>query len=494
MAPLDAIPVVPLAAIVLLAYPLWVVVYNLYWSPLSKFPGPRIAAVTNLPNLYWTTTGQYHWKLKELHDKYGDIVRTGPKMLVYRSPQAWRDIYSHRKSGAGSFVKDPEFYLQGPRGPNILNANDTDHSRTRRLLSHAFSERALRDQEDLVQSYVDTLVERLQGEVSASRGTVDMTRWYNFTTFDIIGDLAFGEPFGCLRESQYHPWVKMVFVSTKVLALQRPLAIYPILAPIVRQFLPKRLTKMRQEHFALCTEKVHRRLEVKTDRPDFWTYIMRYNDERSLTTVEMESNAALLILAGSETTASLLSGFTYYTLTNPRAHQKLLHEIRGTFKSIHEINFQSVSQLTYLVAALEESLRVYPPVPSIIPRVVPKGGALIDGEFVPEGISVSGAHFSTYHAESLFAEPDSFIPERWLESRDKRFESDNRGALQAFSLGPRNCLGRNLAYAEMRLIAAKMLWTFDMAMDEGSAGWDSQRSYNIWERKPLMVKLSRAQH
>jgi hypothetical protein len=52
----------------------------------------------------------------------------------------------------------------------------------------------------------------------------------------------------------------------------------------------------------------------------------------------------------------------------------------------------------------------------------------------------------------------------------------------------------SLAYAEMRLIAAKMLWNFDMAMDEGSAGWENQRSYNIWEKKPLMVKLSRAQH
>jgi hypothetical protein len=57
------------------------------------------------------------------------------------------------------------------------------------------------------------LVDRLTGEISASRETVDMSQWYNFTTFDIIGDLAFGEPFDCLKDSQYHPWVEMVFVS-----------------------------------------------------------------------------------------------------------------------------------------------------------------------------------------------------------------------------------------------------------------------------------------
>jgi cytochrome P450 len=368
-----------------LAYLVWTVIYNLFFSPLSRFPGPKLAACTNLPYLYWTSTGEYHYKIKTLHDKYGDVVRTGPKTLVYRTPQAWKDIYGHRKSGAGSFLKDPQFYLRGPRGPNIINADDEYHSRARRLLSHAFSEKALRDQEGLIQSYVDMLVERLDGEFLASR-TADMSQWYNFALFDIIGDLSFGEPFGCLRESQYHPWVKMVFVSIKLLSLARPLVVYPFLAPIARMFLPQRLERMREEHFALTTEKVHRRLETKTERPDFMTYILRFDDERSMTTREMEANAAVLILAGSETTASVLSGFTFYVLTSPNAYRKLLEEIRGAFKSYDEINFQSVSQLAYLNAAIEETLRVFPPVPGATPRVVPKGGALIDGEFIPEDV------------------------------------------------------------------------------------------------------------
>ncbi|KAJ5276481.1 Cytochrome monooxygenase lcsI [Penicillium chrysogenum] len=490
----DTISIMYMVAITALGYLLWTVVYNLYISPLSKFPGPKLAACTNLQNLYWTSTGQYHYKLKELHDKYGDVVRTAPKSLVYRNPQAWKDIYGHRKAGARSFLKDPKFYLQGPRGPNLLNANDEDHSRERRLLSHAFSEKALREQESLLQSHVDMLVERLKGTISSSRETVDMSQWYNFTTFDIMGDLAFGEPFDCLQESQYHPWVEMVFVSLKVLALARPLLVYPFLAPILRTLFPKRLTKMREDSFTLATNKVHRRLETEVGRQDFMAYILRSNDDRSMTVREMEANAALLILAGSETTASLLSGFTYYILANPPAYRKLVDEIRESFNSYEEIDFQRVGQLTYLNAALEESLRVYPPVPAVTPRIVPKEGALIDGQFVPENVSVSGAHYSTYHSESHFADADSFIPERWLESRDKRFESDNRPAVQPFSLGPRNCLGRNLAYAEMRLIATKIFWSFEMSMDESSTGWIIQESYNIWERKPLMVKLSLTQH
>ncbi|KAJ5999780.1 Cytochrome monooxygenase lcsI [Penicillium waksmanii] len=501
-----------IVAIALAAWLFWTAVYNLYLSPLAKFPGPKLAACTNLQNIYWTLTGQEHYKFKELHDRYGDVVRTGPRSLVYRSPQAWKDIYGHRKSEAGSFLKDPSFYIRGPRGPNIINADDENHSRLRRLFLPAFSERALRDQEDLVQSYVDLLVQRLNGEISASRSTVDLSRWYNFTTFDIIGDLAFGEPFGCLRDSNYHPWVKMIFGSMKLLAMQRPLGIYPFLAPIVRKLTPKKLTKMRQEHFALSIDKVHRRLAAKTERPDFMTYVMRFDDERSMSTQEMEANAAVMIVAGSETTATLLSGLTYYMLGNPSAYQKATSEVRGAFESYSDINVVGVSQLTYLNAAFEEALRVYPPAPGIIPRVVPKGGAAIDGEFIPEGTSVSGAHYSTYHAASHFKHADAFIPERWLYPKDKEFDSDCRAAFQPFSLGPRNCIGQkcaphpritsinlkltscSLAYAEMRLIAAKILWSFDMSLDESSSEWNVQKSYIVWERKPLLVKLSQVSH
>lgn len=369
-----------------LAYPLGRVIYSLYFHPISRFPGPKLAASTNLVNLYWSSSGRLHYVLKELHDQYGDVARIGPDMLVYRSTQAWKDIYGHRKHGTASLFKDPKFYILGPSGPSIISANEADHSRERRLLSHAFSEKALREQETLIQTYVDLLVERLDGEIAAARETVDMVRWYNFTTFDIIGDLAFGEPFYCLRESRYHPWVSMIFQGVKGGALLRPFKFYTVFAPLAKLLIPPKVLKARNENFQLSTEKVHRRLKTKIDRRDFMTYILRHNDERSMTTKEIEANAAVLILAGSETTATLLSGFTFYMLTYPAVHQKLVDEIRGTFQSADEINFLAVSRLPYLDAALEESLRMYPPIPAILPRVVPKGGAMIDGEFIPEGV------------------------------------------------------------------------------------------------------------
>ncbi|KAJ5908632.1 Cytochrome monooxygenase lcsI [Penicillium taxi] len=489
----DVVPFLYLPVFALVTYLVCTLFYNIYLSPLSKFPGPKLAVCTDLLSIYWTSTGQYHYKLKDLHDTYGDVVRTGPSTLIYRSVQGWKDIYGHRKSGDLSFAKDPKLYLVGPTGPTLINANDADHSRERRLLSHCFSEKALREQEGLIQSYADLLVDRLKGEIAASRETVDMTQWYNFTTFDIIGDLAFGEPFDCLRDKLYHPWVKTTFTSSKAAMIQRPLAMYPLLAPILKQFISKKLIQTRTNHFNMSAEKVARRLATKTSRPDFMSYILQYTGDRSMTEREMKANAGVLILAGSETTATLLSGFTFHILANPTTYQKLVDEI-SAFKSKDEITFQSVSQLTYLNAALEESLRIYPPIPGFLSRIVPQGGALIDGHFIPEGVTVAGAHYSTYHSKDHFAEADSFIPERWLDNRDERFESDCRSALQPFSLGPRNCLGKNLAYAEIRLIAAKLLWSFDMTLDEASSGWNIQRSFHIWEKPPLMVKLSEAQH
>lgn len=102
---------------------------------------------------------------------------------------------------------------------------------------------------------------------------------------------------------------------------------------------------------------------------------------------DIESHAGLLIVAGSETTATLLSGATYMLLKNPQVLARLTHEVRSAFTSEDEINIASAAQLTYLNACIDESLRSYPPVPIGLPRVVPKGGKVFSGKFVPEGVS-----------------------------------------------------------------------------------------------------------
>lgn len=136
----------------------------------------------------------------------------------------------------------------------------------------------------------------------------------------------------------------------------------------------------------MSKEKVNRRLATKTNRPDFTSCILRYSDERGMTHKEIESNAAFLIIAGSETTSTALSGCIYCLLNYPHTYHRLVDEIRDTFHPQDDITILSSAKIPYLTCVLEETLRLYPPTPGIIPRRVPKGGAVIDGKFVPEGV------------------------------------------------------------------------------------------------------------
>jgi cytochrome P450 len=193
------------------------------------------------------------------------------------------------------------------------------------------------------------------------------------------------------------------------------------------------------QHFltALLSQASLRNLELIIGEV---SYILRANEEKGMTPEEIESNVQFLIVAGSETTATLLSGATFYLLKNPVVLQKLQDEIRTSLSNEQDINLLSVMRLPYLNAVLEESLRMYPPVPATFPRTTPVGGAIVCGRFVPGGTSVGLHHWSTLRSERNFRQSNSFIPERWLN--DLRFDADDKQAFQPFSYGPRNCLGK----------------------------------------------------
>ena len=101
---------------------------------------------------------------------------------------------------------------------------------------------------------------------------------------------------------------------------------------------------------------------------------------------EIESNASLLLIGGSETTATLLSGVTYYLLTNPHTLSRLTAEVRSAFSSEAEITLTSVNRLSYMLACLDEAMRMYPPVPHGLPRVIPKGGKTLLERYIPEDV------------------------------------------------------------------------------------------------------------
>ena len=313
-------------------------------------------------------------------------------------------------------------------------------------MSHAFSDSAIQQQEGTVQPYFDLLVRRLYERIEGPEaGLVDLVSWYNWTTFDIVGDLTFGEPFEALQRAQYHPWITLLFRTIKFgTQLGRIARAYPWMRWTIKHVMlwTPSIGDAQKQHISYTRDKTLRRLEAKTDRKDFMSYILRHNDERGMTNEEIINNASILIIAGSETTATLLSGATFRLLTNPRVLRKVQNEVRSAFSSADEMTFASTGKLPYLHAVLEESLRMYPPVPSFLPRRCGENGNMIDGRYVPPFTIVGFSHFAAYHTERNFHDPEVFVPERWVENPPEEYRNDELAALKPFSFGPRSCLGQ----------------------------------------------------
>ena len=172
-------------------------VRNVYFHPLSKFPGPKKAAFSPAWAMRSWLSGFFVHSIKALHDEYGPVVRIAPNQLSFCSPTSWKAIYGHipgRKVFMKSSMYEP---LPGEERNIVSVANTSHHAVMRRNLSHGFSAAALLAQEDRVQHFVDLLVHQI--ETHCCKHADDMTKWYNYTTFDIVGELAFGEAFGSLK-------------------------------------------------------------------------------------------------------------------------------------------------------------------------------------------------------------------------------------------------------------------------------------------------------
>ena len=96
----------------------------------------------------------------------------------------------------------------------------------------------------------------------------------------------------------------------------------------------------------------------------------------------------MIILAGSETTATLLSGLFFHLLTNAKPMEILQQEIGTSFTSEEDMSFVNTAKLPYLYACIQEGLRLYPPSPGATPLWTPAEGITVNGEFVPPDVSL----------------------------------------------------------------------------------------------------------
>ena len=422
-----------------------------------------------------------------------------PNELCFDNEAAWKDIYGSRP-GHKNFHKDPIHVgsIQSlPGVSTITMANDADHARQRRALSHAFSTKALMEQEYIVKEYVDVFSKQMQ-EFARTGETVDVVDWFAYTTFDIIGDMALGEPFGCLTNENFRFWVLLISNSIAAGAVEqatRRLATTDsTFQKLLLKAVPDSIRKTRREHLEFSKEKILKRMaQTNSQHRDFLYYLMNQQEKDNLNLDEVIVNGALFIIAGTETTAGFLAGLFNHLLRNQPILDRLTAEIRTAFARDEDLKFEALVQLPYLTACIEEGLRIFPSAPIGFVRTVPSGGDTVSGHFVPEGTTVSVCMWASTHSERNFEDPYTFNPDRYL-NREKT--TDKWGASNAFSMGPRGCIGRNLSYMEMRLIIGKLLWHNDVRFDGPNEPWNPEGDhknmvvYNNWMKPGLKVKLS----
>ena len=424
------------------AYFLIFAIYSISFHPLAKFLGPGSASVSYLPYALHLANGTFSTWVSGLHEHYqSDIVRISPNDLSFIGTSAWKDISGYR-TGHRPFDRDVAVYGKPVNGVDtLLTADQQDHQRMRRVLDHAFSSRALKEQDSLILNTIDKFIQCLHNQASqVSTEKVDLTKWFNWMTFDLIGDLAFGESFNCLEDQANHPWVQMIFGNLQGFVYLNACSRFPLLASVLPYLIPSSIKRMIEEHWQLTQSILKRRIARGTARADFISPILENNNGKGLREGEMEANASLLMISGSDSLAASLAGATWYLLKNPDILKKLRHEIDEYVREHGEINIRSIDQLSYLSAVVKEAWRIYPVALAGQASIVPEGGDTVTGYWIPGKTGVSMNQYAVYHSSMNFTDPDTFAPTRWLD--DPHFASDKKDAFHPFSMGPRSCIAK----------------------------------------------------
>lgn len=350
-----------------------------------------MTAMSRLPLIYSTIRGETWRFTGKLHAQYGSIVRIAPDEIATTSSGAWKDIYVPKPL----MPKDPFSQTPPMNGAeSLFTAAGETHHRIRKNFINAFSDRALKDQSPIIDSYANLLITRLRREIGKNRdGEVDMAKYYGYATLDIIGDLMFGESFHGLEGDNEHSWILGFFLGAKFGSVRNSLSRFHPIDKIFGWIFLRLTAKNRARTWQVSTERISRRLDMGdlgSSRSDFITPIVGRLDEKQqkgITRKELNTNAVAIVIAGCQLTTVALATSTYLLMRYPETLKQLTNEIRESFESEADITISSTMNLPYLAAVINETLRIHHPTPINLPRVVPSEGQMIDGNWIPGGVS-----------------------------------------------------------------------------------------------------------
>ncbi|OTA61603.1 cytochrome P450 [Hypoxylon sp. EC38] len=461
--------------------------YNLWLHPLSGFPGPLLGRASLTYRFLHTSRGKFPAAVAEIHRKYGPIVRVAPNELSFASVESWKAIYGHPTSGREIAPKGPfyEVFAAGFRSKCVGSERDpTKHSAMRKMLNPAFSQRGLLEQEEIITSVVDKFVTVIGEKGGPESQGINMTKWFEMNSFDILGEMAFGESF----HSNLHFWAAIILEHVYFINLIDNVRRIGWLAKLFGYLIPSSLLT-RNQNSAYSRQQVEKRLAIQGARNDFVSLLADKVRAGEVGKEEMTAHVSTLTIAGGETVATTLTSLTCFLTQNPDKLQRLVKEIRTAFKSFDKINATMAQRLPYLQAVINEGLRLFPPAAGGAPRVSP--GFELHGYYIPAGVEINVTPWSITHDEKYFSDPWDFKPERWLDPNS----TDVKDASRPFLLGPRDCLGRNFAWMELNLVLAKMLWLYDMELITKDVNWlESCQAHVLWWKPKLFVRFHRYYH
>lgn len=342
------------------------------------------------------------------------------------------------------------------------------HSARRKMMSQPFSQQAINENESLIVEMSERFVQRiLKRSVASSTGTADIMPLCKLFSLEVICKAAFNKDISVPSIEHAEAYLKAMEDTPRVLIM---LSVFPFLRrwKNLCEYLPGmvgyafRQGKLYEQFTRSLFHEF--REESKTDSTERFmgTPLLRAEDAylgRRLSEDEAVEEAMGLAFAGSGTTSSTLL-YLFYTLARPE-YRHIQHKLREELQAAGP-RLVEVKDLPYLNAVIKETMRLYPTIISTLPRVLDLP-LESDDIVLPAGTIVGMQNYVHHRNGSVYAEPDAFIPERWIGSGQS---SDLEKAFTPFSLGPRNCIGQNLARAELFLAASLVLRRLDLRLNE----------------------------
>ncbi|RPD56953.1 cytochrome P450 [Lentinus tigrinus ALCF2SS1-7] len=449
---------------------LGVLLQRLFLHPLSRFPGPKVAAATWWYMTYYEVfkDGAMIEHLNDLHARYGPVVRISPNQLHFKGLEAYTDIYSN----SNRFIKDSRTYCFIRQGsPAVFSLLDVREAKPRRdYLSPIFSRRALLKLEPVIQAKVDGLVQQFRQYGEAGK-PANIRRGYRSFTTEVVFAYCFGSDEDYMSAPDFAH--KAVRSSEAAFDYFLVFVHFPWMYVLVRWMV--RLAAWRQPQSSAHLERLRAKIDGFADDPQLlWQepqetmfhHLVAPQPETGREGIRSKSilwaEANNMVGAGSETTASILTVATFYVLNDASIRKRLVTELVEAWPDVDmQVGLETLEKLPYLTAVIKEALRVGHGIVGPLPRIVTPNDAIIAGHAVPAGTVVAAGHSFIHLDPVVFPDPYAFCPDRWLGGN-----KDLDQYLVVFSRGPRQCIGVNLAWSELYLVLGNVFRKLEMELHD----------------------------